>query len=282
VVLTSILLVAGVGGLAFILPLRGASSGRPAGSHAGTSQELAAGAAARTRAISWILQQVSRAAVVSCDAQVCADLASRGFSSANLLTLGPGSTDPLGSDLVVATAAVRAQYGGRLGTAYAPAIIASFGSGNARIDIRWVFPGGTARYRAVERAALQARKAAGAQLLTNRQVTVSAAARAQLLSGDIDPRLPMLIVAMAAGHPVRIVGFVDQSPGGGPASLLRSVDLATVGRAAHLTRAAYLGWMRAFIDSQRSQYRPAWSQLVTLRTGQAVLRVGYGAPSPLS
>jgi hypothetical protein len=281
-VLTSILLVAGAGGLALILSLRGASSARPAGSHAGTSQELAAEAAARTRAVTWILQQVSRAAVVSCDAQVCTDLASRGFPSANLLTLGPGSTDPLGSDLVVATAAIRAQYGGRLGTAYAPAIIATFGSGNARIDIRWVFPGGTARYRAVQRAALRARKAAGAQLLTNRQVTLSAAARAQLLSGDIDPRLPTLIIAMAAGHPVRIVRFVDQSPGGGPASLRRSVDLATAGRAAHLTRAAYLGWMRAFIDAQRAPYRPAWSQPVTLRTGQAVLRIGYGAPSPLS
>jgi len=281
-VLTSILLVAGAGGLALILSLRGASSARPAGSHAGTSQELAAEAAARTRAVTWILQQVSRAAVVSCDAQVCTDLASRGFPSANLLTLGPGSTDPLGSDLVVATAAIRAQYGGRLGTAYAPAIIATFGSGNARIDIRWVFPGGTARYRAVQRAELRARKAAGAQLLTNRQVTLSAAARAQLLSGDIDPRLPTLIIAMAAGHPVRIVGFVDQSPGGGPASLLRSVDLATAGRAAHLTHAAYLGWMRAFIDAQRAPYRPAWSQPVTLRTGQAVLRIGYGAPSPLS
>ena len=219
---------------------------------------------------------------MSCDAQVCANLASRGFPSANLLTLGPGSTDPLGSDLVVATATIRAQYGGRLGTAYAPAIIASFGSGNARIDIRWVFPGGTARYRADQGAALRARKAADAQLLTNSQVTLSPAARARLLSGDIDPRLPMLIAAMAYGHPVRIVGFVNQSPGGGPASLLRSVDLATVDRAAHLTRAAYLGWMRAFIDRQRAQYRPAWSQQITLRTGQAVLRIGYGAPSPLS
>jgi hypothetical protein len=281
-VLASILLVAGVGGVSFTLALRGAPSGRPVGGHGGTSRELAAGAAARTRAITWVLQQVSRAAVVSCDAQVCADLARRGFSSANLLTLGPGSTDPLGSDLVVATAAVRAQYGGRLSTAYAPAIIASFGSGNARIDIRWVFPGGTARYRAVQWAALSARKAADAQLLTNRKVTVSAAARAQLLAGGIDPRLPMLIVAMAVGHPVHIVGFVDQSPGGGAASLLRSVDLATADTAAHLTRTAYLGSMRAFIGSQRAQYRPAWSQLVTLRTGQAVLRVGYGAPSPLS
>jgi hypothetical protein len=198
------------------------------------------------------------------------------------LTLGPGSTDPLGSDLVVATADIRAQYGGRLGTAYAPVIIASFGAGNARIDIRWVFPDGTVGYRAVQRAALRARKAADAQLLTNRQVTLSAAARAQLLSGNIDPRLPMLIAAVAYAHPVRIVGFVDQSPGGGPASLLRSVDLATVDKAAHLTRAAYLGWMQAFIDVQRAQYRPAWSQLVPLRTGQAVLRIEFGAPSPLS
>jgi hypothetical protein len=281
-VLTSILLVAGAGGLALILLLRGAPSGQPTGGHAGTSQELAAEAAARTQAITWILQQVSRAAVVSCDAQVCADLASRGFPPANLLTLGPGSNDPLGSDLVVATATIRAQYGSRLGTAYAPVIIASFSSGNARIDIRWVFPGGTTGYRAVQGAALRARKAADAQLLTNSHVTLSATARAQLLSGDIDPRLPLLIATMAYSHPVHIVDFVDQSPGGGPASLLRSVDLATVDGAAHLRRGAYLGWMRAFIDAQRAEYRPAWSQQVTLRTGQAVLRIGYGAPSPLS
>jgi hypothetical protein len=87
---------------------------------------------------------------------------------------------------------------------------------------------------------------------------------------------------MAESHPVHIVDFVDQSPGGGPASLLRSVDLATVDSGAHLTSAAYLGWMQAFIDAQRAQYLPAWVQQITLRTGQAVLRIGYGAPSPLS
>jgi predicted Ser/Thr protein kinase len=281
-VLTSTLLVAGAGWLVLALTLRGAPAERSAGSHTGTSQELAAGAAARKPAVTWILQQVSRAAVVSCDPQVCTDLASRGFPSADLLTLGPLSNDPLGSDLVVATAAIRAQYGRRLASVYAPAIIASFGSGNARIDIRLVFPGGTARYRAVQRVALRTRKAADAQLLTNSHIRLSAIARTQLHSGDIDPRLPLLIVAMAAGHPLRIVDFGGQSPGGGPGSLLRSVDLAAVDRAAHLTRAAYLNWMHAFIDAQRAQYRPAWSQQITLPTGQAVLRIGYDAPSPLS
>ena len=279
--LTVILLVAGAGGLAFTLSQRGASSERPAGGHAGMSQELAAEAAARTQAITWILHQVSRAAVVSCDSQVCGDLANRGFPSANLLQLGPMSNDPLGSDLLVATADVRAQFGGRLASVYAPAVIASFGPGNARIDIRLVFAGGAKSYRAVQHAALRTRKAADAQLLTNSNITLSATARAQLLSGEIDPRLPLLIVAMAAGHPLRVVDFVNRSPGGGPASLLRWVDLATAVRAAHLRRAAFVRSMRAFIDVQRAQYRPAWAQQVTLPDGQTVLRIGYGAPSPL-
>jgi predicted Ser/Thr protein kinase len=280
--LAAILLVASVGVLAFTLSGRGATSEQLTSGHTPVNQELAAEAAARTQAVTWILQQVSRAAVVSCDPQVCTDLVSRGFPPADLLTLGPTSTDPLGSDLVIATAAIRAQFGGRLASVYAPAIIASFGSGNARIDIRLVFPGGTAGYHAIQQAALGARKAADAQLLANSQITVSAAARAQLLSGDIDPRLPQLLAIMAHSHPVRIVDFVNQSPGGGPASLLRSVDLATADTAAHLTRAAYLGWMQAFIDAQTAQYSPSWVQQVTLSTGQAVLRIGYGAPSPLS
>ena len=73
---------------------------------------------------------------------------------------------------------------------------------------------------------------------------VSATARAQLLSGDVDPRLPTLIAAMVDTYPVRIVDFGDQSPGGGPASLLRSMDLATHVSAAHLAAAAYLSWMQ--------------------------------------
>jgi hypothetical protein len=270
---TAIVLVAGAGGgLAFSLSRH---------SNGPISQKLSAAAAARTKAITWILQQVSRAAIVSCDRQVCTDLVSRGFPSADLLTLGPVSTDPLGSNLVVATAAIRAQFGGRLDSVYAPAVIASFGSGNARIDIRLVFPGGATSYRAVQHAALTKRKTVDAALLANGQIAVSAAARAQLASGDVDPQLPLLLTAMAHAHPVRIVDFVPQSPGGGPASLLRTVDLATVDPAAHLTPAAYRGWIQAFTGVQTAQYHLSWVQQVTLPTGQVVMRIGYGAPSPL-
>jgi predicted Ser/Thr protein kinase len=279
VLLTSILLVAGAAGLALTLSLRGPPVQRLTG-HAQISQ-LAAEAAVRTKAITWILQQVGPAAIVSCDAQVCTDLANDGFPSAQLVTLGPGSNDPLGSNLVVATATVRNEFGGRLGL-YAPAVIASFGTKNARIDIRWVYSGGAAAYRAALPETLRVRKAADAQLLSNSNIRVSPAARKQLLSGQIDPWLPQLLAIMAYSHPLYIVDFASQSPGGGPASLLRWVDLATTVKEAHLTPTAYLGWMQSFIATQRAEFRPVWVQQVPLPTGQAVLRIGYGAPSPLS
>jgi hypothetical protein len=287
VIAAAIVLGAGVGALAVKLPRHGSSAERLAGgagqasqspANGQASQGLSAEATARKAASTWILQQVSRAAVVSCDPQMCAELASAGFPLGDLLTLGPTSNDPLGSALVVATAGVRAQFGARLAAVYAPATIATFGSGNARIDIRLVYPGGAASYAAEEQTALRARKAAGAQLLANSRIAASAPARAQLLSGDVDPRLPQLLAIMAESHPVSIVGFVDQSPGGGPASLLRSVDLATVVTAAHMARSAYLSWMQAFMAAQRAQYLPASVQ----PAGPAVLRIGYSAPSPLS
>src|SRR5271170_117653 len=145
VLLSLILLVAGAGGLAFTLSQRGPSLERLTGGHVQVSP-LAAEAVVRAQAIAWILHQVSPAAVVSCDAQVCADLASDGFPSSQLLPLGPGSNDPLGSDLVVATATVRNEFGSRLAL-YAPAVIASFGAQNARIDIRWVYSDGAKAYR---------------------------------------------------------------------------------------------------------------------------------------
>ena len=146
----------------------------------------------------------------------------------------------------------------------------------------WVYPGGAEAYRAALPVALSVRKTADAQLLSNSNIRLSTKAKEQLLSGQIDPWLSLLLVLMAHSHPLRIADFASQSPGGGPASLLRWVDVATTVKAAHLTRAAYLDWMRSFIGTQRAEYLPAWVQQVTLSTGQPVLRIGYGAPSPLS
>ena len=277
--LGSVLLVAGLGGMAFALAGHGTPPARPTGGrHPGPTPPNPE-AVARTQAITWIMHQVSPAAVVACDAQVCTDLHSRGMPYANLLTLGPQSNDPLGATLVVDTAAIRAQFRDRLHV-WTPAIIAAFGSGNARIEIRLEFPGGAKSYREDQPKYARARKLADAQLLTNSSIKLSAAATAQLRSGEIDPRLPELIALMVHYHPLQIVDFGGQSPGGGPASLLRSLDLATADPPAHLTPSTYISWMRSFIRAQRSKYHPALT-LVTIR-GQRMLRIGYGAPSPLN
>jgi len=279
VLVTLILLMAGAGGVVFTLSQRGAPSQRLTGGHVQPSQ-LSAEGVVRTQAITWILHQVGPGAIVSCDTEVCTELVSNGFSPSQLSPLGPGSNDPLGSTLLVATATVRNQFGKRLAV-YAPAIIASFGTRNARIDILWLYPGGAAAYRSALPSALRTRKAADAQLLTNGNIRLSTTAKKQLLSGQIDPSLPQLLAIMAHSHPLYVVDFASQSPGGGPASLMRWMDLATTVKGAHLTHAAYLDWMQSFIGTQRAEYLPVWVKPITLSTGQAVLRIGYGAPSPL-
>jgi hypothetical protein len=283
---TLIVLVAGAGGLALTLSQRGASLERgvslerPTAVHTQTSP-LAIEAVARTQAVTWILHQVNSATLVACDTQVCAALAGRGFPSSNLVPLGTMSNDPLNAELVVATAALRNQFGGQLDID-APAVIASFGTGNASIDIRWVYSGGVTEYNTDLPAMLRQRKAFDAQLLTNGRVEFSPTARAQLRSGQVDPWLPDLIAIMARSYPLSIVDFSSQSRGGGPASLMRWMDLATNVPKAHLTRAAYLNGMRSFLDAQRAEFHPDWVQQVTLTSGQTVLRVGFGAPSPLN
>jgi hypothetical protein len=278
-VLAAVLLMAGLGGAALALAQQGTPPARPADRQQGNSPPASNEAEVRSQAVTWILHQVSRATFVACDPVVCNDLARGGFP--NLLTISPQSNDPLVAQLVVSTAAVRAQLRDRLASVWAPAIIAAFGSGNDRIEIRLEFPGGATGYRDVAGKYLHARKTLDALLLTNGGITFSAKARAQLRSGEIDPRLPELLSIMVHRHPVQVAGFVDQSPGGGPASLLRSMDLATADPPAHLTSSSYIDWMQSFIKAQRTKYRAALS-LVNLPTGQVVMRIWFRAPSPLN
>jgi len=279
-VVVPVLLAAGVV-VAVNLAGNSAPTAQPPGHRPGTNPPSSNVAAVRNRAVTWIVHQVSRAAFVACDAQVCNELVSRKFPAANLLPIGPQSNDPLGANLVVSTAAVRAQLRNRLASVWAPAIIAAFGTGNARIEIRLEFPGGATSYRDLQGTYASARKLRDAQLLTNRSIKLSAEAKAQLRSGNIDPRLPELLAIMVHYHPLQIVDFGDRSPGGGPASLLRSMDLATADPPAHLTPSAYINGMRSFIEAQRTKYHPSLS-LVTLPGGQTGLRIWYGAPSPLN
>jgi hypothetical protein len=235
---------------------------------------LQAAAAARASAARWIAGQVSSVAVIACDPAMCAALQQSGVGSGRLLVLGTSTPDPLGSDLVVATPALRSQFGARLASVYAPVVIASFGSGPARIDVRAIAPDGTAAYESAVAADRSARIAAGDQLIGNRHLVMTAAARAALQAGQVDPRLLTVLAALASQQPVRIVAFGDPSPGAA-AVPLRSVELAPVKAGAHA--AAELRTMLSFVQAQRQPYLPATAAIVH----QTALSVEYAAPSPL-
>ena len=78
-VLGSVMMLAGLGGAAFALAQQGRPPARQTGQRPGSSPPLNGEAAVRNQAVTWIVHQVSRAAVVACDAQVCADLSRAGF-----------------------------------------------------------------------------------------------------------------------------------------------------------------------------------------------------------
>ena len=174
-------------------------------------------------------RQVSRDAIVACDPAMCAALQADGIAPGNLLVLRPSSGDPLGSDVVIATPAVRSQFGRRLASVYAPVVIASFGTGALRIDVRAMAPDGAAAYRAALAADLAARRGAGQQLLRNPRVGVSAAARSDLARGRVDARLLLMLAAVASVEPVRVAAFTDSGPGAAPGVPLRAVELTGAG-----------------------------------------------------
>jgi hypothetical protein len=245
---------------------------KPGSASSGPASVLALQAAATTRqqAAQWIAGQVAPSAIVSCDPAMCAALQAAGVPGGRLLSIGTAAADPLGSDVVVATPALRSEFGTRLQDVYAPAVIASFGSGAGRIDIRAIAPDGAAAFESALAADRRARVAAGRQLLGNRRVVTTAGARSALMNGDVDSRLLLTLAALAAQRPVRILAFGDASPGAGPAVPLRSAEIVPLG-------AGGRGAVLSFLDAQRPPFLPLRAAVA----GPTALTVEYAAPSPL-
>jgi hypothetical protein len=251
------------------------SASRDSGPGAISAAAVGAPAAIRDQAAAWIAGQVAASAIVACDPAMCAALHADGLPATRLLVLGTATADPLGSDVVVATLAVRNEFGTRLQGVYAPAVIASFGTGTERIDVRAVAPDGTAAYQAALAADRRSRISAGSQLLRNPRIIVTGGARNALSTGDVDPRLLMMLAALAGEQQLRITAFGDPSPGASPVVPLRSVEIAALGPGAGAE--ASLRSMLSFIDAQRQPFQPLRATLV----GSSALTVEYAAPSPL-
>ena len=249
-------------------------------SAAAAGQETAARheAVVRGQAAAWVAQQVTPGVAVSCDQVMCAALEARGLPSRDLFVLGPVSRDPRSSVIVVETGAVRALFGTSLDRAWAPAVLASFGSGSAGITVRVVASHGAVAYQTALAGDMAAAEAAGARLLADRRITVQTSARSQLTGGLVDLRLMSALTALSRHLPVSVVGFGNVGPGVSAGVPLRYADLSPVGG---LTQAGYTRSVRSALSGLDTRVGQVRTVPVVLPDGQTVLRVEFAAPSPL-
>ena len=260
-------LVLALGGVAVIvLWLSGGLAGTPSRAArvpaAGTGPPSVA-AGAQAQAAAWIAGQVSGNAIVACDPGMCAALQEQGVAAGRLMPLRSAAASPRGAGVLVTSPPVSGQLAGR----YAPTLIASFGSGGSRVEVRAVEPGGAPAYHAALRADLAARKAAGSQLLRNSHIRFTGPGAAQLRAGEVDTRLLATLATLAAQYSFRVTGFGDAAPGA--PVLFRQVAITGIGRG--------LPAALAMVRAQNPPYLPAHAGVA----GQTGLSIEFAAPSPL-
>jgi hypothetical protein len=251
---------------------------------------LTVAVATRNQAAAWIAKWGADDAIVACDPLMCSALQAHGWSAARLLEITSGTADPLGSDMVAASAAVRGRFGSSLGAVYAPEVVASFGSGSARIDVRIVAANGAVAYRNALRADLTARRLAGSTLLGNPRISATAAVARQLAAGQVDTRLLITLAALAASHQVSVIALGGAGPGSSAGMPLLSADISTgvargggpvtTGRA-RAAAARSLAGLVAFLRVQRPPLLAADISEARLSSSLSVVRIEFAVPSPL-
>jgi hypothetical protein len=237
----------------------------------GISSQAAATAQAEAEAAAWIADQVSIDAIVGCDPAMCTALQAHAVTASQLLPLGPGSAGPPGADVIVTSAST----GSRFSDAYAPAVIASFGSGGSRIEVRVIARDGAASYESALRADLAARQSAGTELLRNPRIRFGAREARQLRRGEVDSRLLATLAALSTQYSFRVTAFGDSSPGA--QTLFRAMTITGRGKKGAPGLAAAL----ATVNAQEPPYRPDHAALIRPAIGHTSLRVEFTAPSPL-
>jgi hypothetical protein len=180
--------------------------------------------------------------------------AKQGVAAGRLMPLQSAAASPLGASVLVTSPSIS----GRMAGEYAPALIASFGSGGNRVEVRAVEPGGISAYRAALRADLAARGAAGFQLLRNPRIRFTGPGAAQLRASEVDTRLLATLAALASQYAFRVTAFGDAAPGA--PVLFRAVTITGIGHGLSAALASAGKTRRTCPPIPLSPARPGWSR----------------------
>jgi hypothetical protein len=243
-------------------------------SNSGSNRALSAAQAARSQAATWVTQQVTGSAMIACDPLMCSTLQSDGVAAARLVTVQATTPDPLGADVVVATSSIRSQFGRSLVSEYAPQLLATFGSGASRVDVRAVAPDGAAAFATAESADRAQRIKAGTQLIRNDSL-IGEKDASQIRAGRVDSRLLITLASLLSQRPLDVGSFEITGPGA--PVLYRQVTIVDApGQTGTTALQADLNQVR----TQPSSYQPLHAEIVQLANGQSALRIEFGAPDP--
>ena len=262
----AILLLAVMGVAVAVVWLAGGLAGAPSSAARMPAADPGAPSAAggaQAEAAAWIASQVSGNAIIACYPGMCAALQERGVAAGRLMPLWSATASPRGAGVLVTSPPGSSQWAAR----YAPGLIASFGSGGNRVEVRAVEPGGASAYRAALRADLAARRAAGSQLLRNSHIRFTGPGAAQLRVGEVDARLLATLAVLASQYSFQVTAFGDAAPGA--PVLFRQVAITGIGRG--------LPEALAMVRAQNPPYLPAHAAVA----GQTGLSIEFAAPSPL-
>jgi hypothetical protein len=258
-----------------------------------TDPSLRAAVATRDEAAAWVAEWVSRGSVVACDPAMCAALDAHGVHSAQLTPLTPNAIDPMTSDVVVETPVVRAYFGPRLASVYAPGLLATLGRRGTRVEIRAVDKtGAVRRYRREMNVNLAARRSVGQALLRNRRISESAHVARLMAAGKVDLRILMSLSVLASRMPITILAIGGAAPGAGRSMPLLSADVtagdlpggnsAVSAAYARVETPSLLTWVMNVCRAQIPPLNPAHCRELTSPAGISFVRFTYAAPSPLT
>jgi hypothetical protein len=252
----------------------------------GPSPAERAADASRNDAASWIRRWVAADAIVACDPVMCQTLVAHGIDPERLQRLNPAASDPLAADVVAATLAVRNEFGRRLVTVFAPAALASFGTGDAEVDVRVVGDG--PGYLRALRSDVSARKLAGTALLHNPEISATGLAARELAGGQVDSRLLTNLAALSRwACPLSVLSFGGRGPRSTLGMPLLSADITpliggpgvrvTSGRSqAEMVREVHR--IEQFLNTQITPLRPASFAPLRGAKGQLTVQVDFSAP----
>lgn len=250
----------------------------------------------RVAAVQWIERNVASGSRVIAGESMMRRLVSAGFPTTYLVPfdlvdsvvdaaddkqLTPAALAETSLDYVVETTFTRGSpkpspaTRQRLGQA---PTIATFGTGDERVEIRLVLPKLSVPTDDDAAADAAARRHAGTELATNDRLQLTPAARTALESGQVDSRLLSVLSLLTGEHRLGIAGFALE-PGESRTSPRRNLRITSIdGRP--VTSSADVARLSRVLNLQRSTFRPTEFGVVG-DPGSPAFEVHFAAPSPV-